>query len=83
MVRVVDYNANNINKKIKLRERFPVAYKKRPFVVAYPIGSLAYKKKHRKIFHAHDSLDDMLEYYSKEIGDNSTHVNQYTFSTVT
>ena len=83
MVRVVDFNANNIIKKKQLRSHFPDNHSKRPFVVAYPYGSVDYKMKHPRIFHAHDTLDDMLEYTSNMIGDNSTHVTEFTFSSVT
>lgn len=83
MVRVVDFNANNLKKKLILREHFPSCHTKRPFVVAYPYGSVDYKLKHKRIFHAHDTLDDLLLYTSNMIGDNSTHVNEFTFTTVT
>jgi hypothetical protein len=83
MVRVVDFNADNIKKKLILREHYPSCHTKRPFVVAYPYGPVDYKHKHKRIFHAHDTLDDLLEYTSKGIGDNTTHVDKFTFSTVT
>lgn len=83
MVRVVDFNADNIRKKTELRNRFPKHHSKRPFVVVYPYGNLDYKNKHLRVFHANDTFDDLIEHTSSLIGDNTTHVNEITFSTVT
>ena len=83
MVRVIDFNADNLRKKTELKNRFPEHHKKRPFVVVYPYGGIDYKHKHSRVFHAHDTFDDLLENTSALIGDNTTHVNEMTFSTVT
>lgn len=45
MVRVVDFNADNIRKKIELKNRFAEHHSKRPFVVVYPYGGAEYKHK--------------------------------------
>ena len=83
MVRVIDYNADNLRKKIELKDRFPSHHSKRPFLVVYPYGGNEYKQKHPRVSHASDTFDELIEHTSDLIGDNTTHVTELTFSTVT
>lgn len=58
-------------------ERFP-EMKKRPFIVVYPRGNLAFKKDNRRLFGPWDSLDALTLHISNLIGDKTTSTNEHS-----
>ena len=76
LIRVVEFNANDIAKKVILRDLFP-NQKKKPFIVVYPYGDRDYKVRNKRVFAGWDTVDSLMLHISDLIGDHSEKVDQF------